>query len=232
MAGRKRSETETAGGGPEAALVAPRRAPAQQRSRERLDRILAFASELIARKGTDQVRMSEVADAAGISIGSLYQYFPDKGSVVRTLAERYHAESRRCIDAAFAAVKDARGLEEAYTSLVDQYYAHFLAEPVMRDIWSGMQADKQLMALELEESKACGTLLARAILRVHPGADAKAVAASAFLVWHLGEAAMRLAISLPRAEGDRVVEAFKRITLRELAAVASPGRRRSGGARQ
>jgi AcrR family transcriptional regulator len=194
----------------------PRRTPAQQRSRERLGRILAAARDLIARKGSDQVKMSEIAGLAGISIGSLYQYFPEKAAIVRALAERYSAESRKCIEAALSGVRDRAGLRAAYEGLLDQYYALFLAEPVMRDIWSGMQADKHLMALELAESRACGALLAAAIRRVYPDADPDETAAAAFLIWQLGEAAIRLAISLDRAEGDAVVEAFKRMTVREI----------------
>lgn len=201
---------------PPEVAVAPRRAPAQQRSRERLGRILAIASDLIAEKGSDQVRMSEVAELAGISIGSLYQYFPDKGAIVRTLAQRYNAASRTCIERALADVHDPDGLRVAFSSLVDQYYEMFLAEPVMRDIWSGTQADKQLTAIELAESRANGALLADAMARVHPDAAPERIAASAFLVWQLGEATMRLAISLTREEGDAIVDAFKRMTMREL----------------
>jgi AcrR family transcriptional regulator len=194
----------------------PRRTPAQQRSRERLDRILAVARDLIAAKGSDQVKMSEIAEHAGISIGSLYQYFPEKAAIIRALAERYSAESRKCIAAALSGVRDRASLRAAYEGLLDQYYALFLAEPVMRDIWSGMQADKQLMTLELAESRACGALLAAAIRRVHPDADPEKTAAAAFLIWQLGEAAMRLAISLSRREGNAVIAAFKRMTVREI----------------
>lgn len=196
-----------------------RRAPAQQRSRERLERILSMASGLIAAKGSDQMRMSEVADLAGISIGSLYQYFPDKSAIIRTLAERYNAESRQCIAQALAQVRSVPELRRAFAGLVDQYYGICLAEPVMRDIWSGMQADKDLMAIELAESRASGALLAAAMRRVHPNADPDKTAASAFLIWQLGEAAMRLAISLDRREGDAIVEAYKRMMLRELSDV-------------
>src|SRR5262245_27726126 len=103
-------------------VSAARRSPSQQRSRERLERILAAASDLIAHKGSDQVKMSEVAETAGISIGSLYQYFPDKRSIVRTLAERYAQESRRCIHEALGGVRDLDGLLHAYAGLVDEYY--------------------------------------------------------------------------------------------------------------
>ena len=199
-----------------AQLSLPRKTPTQARSRERLDRILAIASDLIGRHGSDQLKMSDVAAGAEISIGSLYQYFPDKASIIRSLAERYSTESRRCIQEALAGVKTLADLEAAYAGLIDQYYALFLAEPVMRDIWSGMQADKQLMALELAESRLAAGMLADAMKRAHKAIDAQRAAASAFLIWQLGEAAMRLAISVGRKEGDEMLEAFKRMTLREI----------------
>lgn len=195
---------------------APRRNPAQQRSRERLERILAAAIEVIAAKGSDQATMSEIAKLAGISIGSLYQYFPDKSAVIRALAERFNAENRRCIAEALEGVHDRASLESAYLGLLDQYYEVVLAEPAMRDIWSGMQADKQLAALELAESRAAGALLAEAMGRAVPGLDPEKIAASAFLIWQLGEATMRLALAHDRTEGRALVEAFKRMSLREV----------------
>lgn len=183
-----------------------------------MDRILAVASELIGSRGSDQLKMSEVAEQAGISIGSLYQYFPDKSSIIRCLAERYSAESRKCIEEALGSVTTRRELEAAYGGLIDQYYALFLAEPVMRDIWSGMQADKQLMALELSESRICGAMLAEAMQRAHRTADHETFLPLAFLIWQLGEAAMRLAISVGREEGDAIVAAFKRMSLQAIMA--------------
>ncbi|MGF6091141.1 TetR/AcrR family transcriptional regulator [Pseudomonas sp. 18173] len=205
------------------AAEAVRRNPTQQRSRERQERILATATQLIADKGSDQLKMSEIAELAGISIGSLYQYFPDKSSVIRTLAERYNAESRRCIAEAMEAVEDAQGLQAAYTQLLDLYYEIVMATPVMRDIWSGMQADKQLLQLELVESRVAGTLLAQAMLCVYPGIDEQQVQESAFLIWHLGEATMRLAVTCAPQEGRALVEAFKRMSLREIMEPARKG---------
>ena len=198
------------------AAEAVRRHPTQQRSRERQERILSAATQLIADKGSDQLKMSEIAERAEISIGSLYQYFPDKSAVIRTLAERYNAESRRCIEQALEAVEDAQGLQAAYSQLLDLYYEIVMATPVMRDIWSGMQADKQLLQLELEESRVAGALLAQAMLRVYPQSDELKVRQSAFLIWHLGEATMRLAVTCTPVEGRALVEAFKRMSLREV----------------
>lgn len=200
----------------EGATSLPRRNPAQKRSRERLDLILAAATDLIARSGSDQLKMTEVAERAGISIGSLYQYFPEKRSIIRSLAERYRIESRRCIEDALAGVSNIRELEDAYLGLVDQYYALFLEEPVMRDIWSGMQADKYLLDLELAESRVSGAMLANAMRRARRECDPARFEAIAFLIWQLGDATMRLAISVDREEGDIIVEAFKHMSLREI----------------
>ena len=196
-----------------------RRAPTQKRSRERVDAILANAARMIAEAGSDALRMSELAQRTGISIGSLYQYFPDKSAVVYALAERCNEESRGCIAEGLAAVATMDDLGTAFGSLIDTYYAIFLAEPVIRDIWSAVQADGALKAMEVEESRRNGVLLAGRLKALRPDADPARVDAVALLVMHLGEATMRLAVSVDRTEGDALVEAFKRMAVREITAI-------------
>jgi AcrR family transcriptional regulator len=197
--------------------VPMRRAPSQRRSRERVERMLAAATELIVEKGSDAMRMAEIAERAGVSIGSLYQYFPDRAAIIRTLAQRYNAQGRACIEAELANVRNLADLRAAFGRLIDTYYAMFLAEPVMRDIWSGTQADKGLRDIELEDSRANGAVLADALARLRPRAKARELAVSAFLVMQLGEATMRLAISVGRREGDALVAAYKEMVLRQIA---------------
>lgn len=187
-----------------------------------MQRILDAATSLIAEQGSDALRMGDVAEKAGVSIGSLYQYFPEKGAIIRALAEWYHTESRACIEEGLAEVRDLKGLGQAFGALVDTYYGIFLAEPVMRDIWSGTQADKALSAMELADSRVNAELLTRLLIRLRPGDDPEALNAAAFLVWQLGEATMRLAVSVERKEGDAIVEAYKRMAIREL--VGNPGK--------
>jgi AcrR family transcriptional regulator len=194
-----------------------RRAPTQRRSRERVERILGAAATLIAQDGSDAIRMSEVAVKAGVPIGSLYQYFPDKAAIIRTLASRFTAQGRACIEAELANVRNPSDLRSAFGRLIDTYYGMFLAEPVLRDIWSGTQADKGLRDLELEDSRMNAAVLADAMARVRPGANRAALTVPAFLIMQLGEATMRLAISVARPEGDALVECYKRMVLWEIA---------------
>jgi AcrR family transcriptional regulator len=194
-----------------------RRAPSQARSRERVEKMLAAARDLIAEKGSDALRMGEVAERAGVSIGSLYQFFPDKAAVIRTLAERYNAQGRACIADGLAGVTDIAGLRTAFAALIDSYYGIFLSEPVMRDIWSGVQADPALRDLDREDSRINGAVLAGVLVRLRPAADRAALEASAFLVMQLGEATMRLAVSVGPEEGRRLVDIYKRMALAEIA---------------
>ena len=193
-----------------------RKSPVQERSKARVERILEAAAELIVRGGSDQLKMSEVAASAGISIGSLYQYFPEKAALIRMLAERINAGSRECIRVGLKDVTDLASLQSSFAALVDTYYAIVNERPVMRDIWSGMQADRQLLNLQIAESRACGQMLADAMHKVHGRANAKRIGQAAFLIWEMGEATIRLAIAVEAAEGAALVEAYKRMALREI----------------
>jgi AcrR family transcriptional regulator len=197
-----------------------RRTPNQRRSRERVEKILTCAATLIAEGGSDAMRMSEVARLAGISIGSLYQYFPDKSAIIQTLAERYNAQGRDCIRSGLAQVRTIDELCDAFGALVDEYYEMFLAEPVMRDIWSGTQADKALRDIELANSRENGADLVEILTRLRSAVSEEELAASAFLIMHLGEATVRLAISVDRAEGERLVAVYKRMAEMELRRIA------------
>jgi AcrR family transcriptional regulator len=72
----------------------PRKRPSQERSRATVDSILEATAHLLVRHGFDHLTTNSVAEAAGVSIGSLYQYFPNKEALVAALIER-HIEERK-----------------------------------------------------------------------------------------------------------------------------------------
>jgi AcrR family transcriptional regulator len=190
------------------------RQPVQDRSRARQEHILGIAAELLTSGGSEHLRMSEVAKQAGISIGSLYQYFPDKAALMHSLAQKHFDASRACIEAAFAEAQDLPALRRAFEQLVDEYFEICAAEPVVREVWAGLQADPALREIELKESAACGALLAQALARVRPAG--KDLSSASFLAWHLGEATVRLALGVPRAEGKRLLAAYKQMVTASL----------------
>ncbi len=66
-----------------------RRMPKQARSRRRYQHILDTAAQLFAQDGIDSVTTNHIAAAASVSIGSLYQFFPNKEALLDALTERY-----------------------------------------------------------------------------------------------------------------------------------------------
>lgn len=75
----------------------PRRIPVQQRSRETVEIILDAAAQVFAERGFTGGTTNHIAVRAGVSIGSLYQYFPNKDSILVGLMERHLAEGQRHI---------------------------------------------------------------------------------------------------------------------------------------
>lgn len=69
-----------------------RRVPQQVRSRDRVERILEVAGEIVVADGVEAVTTRAVASAAGLPVASLYQYFADKEAVLLALVERDIAE--------------------------------------------------------------------------------------------------------------------------------------------
>lgn len=66
-----------------------RKAPRQQRSRVTVDAIVEAATRVLARRGWARFTTNEIAAVAGVSVGSLYQYFPDKLAVAEAIRQRH-----------------------------------------------------------------------------------------------------------------------------------------------
>lgn len=67
----------------------PRKTPVQGRSLEAVDSIVVAATRILARGGMLAMTTNAVAEAAGVSIGSLYQYFPHKRAILGAVLERH-----------------------------------------------------------------------------------------------------------------------------------------------
>lgn len=73
---------------PRAVPTATRRVPTQERSRRRVSEILDAAERLVVEHGLEALTTRDIAQAAGVPVASLYQYFGDKEEVLLALAER------------------------------------------------------------------------------------------------------------------------------------------------
>ncbi len=75
--------------------IAPRRVPQQERGERRVDGFLRAAASVITEKGYERATMCEIAQRSHSSVGSLYQFFPNKRSLAEALRNRYIKDIER-----------------------------------------------------------------------------------------------------------------------------------------
>jgi len=66
-----------------------RKEPRQARSRATVDSIVQAGARVLSDRGWAGFNTNDVAEAAGVSIGSLYQYFPDKQALIEAIRQRH-----------------------------------------------------------------------------------------------------------------------------------------------
>jgi AcrR family transcriptional regulator len=113
-----------------------RRVPQQERSRAKLRRVLEAADRLLADEGAAALTTTSVAAAAGISVGSLYAYLPDKEAIVEALALHYWAEFRERVEVV-AEAHEREPLADPVDTVFNALAAGFRARPGFRALWFG-----------------------------------------------------------------------------------------------
>ena len=141
-----------------------RRVPRQARSRERLARMLDAAEELLVAEGPGALTTTRVAAAAGVSVGSLYQYLPDKEAIVEALAGRYLAEFEGLME---ALVEEASAAPELWSDpvgrLLDAFAQRYRERPGYRALWFGREMTPGLRAADRDNKAALAAGLERVL---------------------------------------------------------------------
>lgn len=145
----------------EVAQLRLRRVPKQARAREKLARVLTAADKLLADEGPDALTTTRVASAAGVSVGTLYQYLPDREAIVDALAERYLRRLEGLMTAFIAAAATERWPDPVGV-LVDSFAQIYRNEPGFRALWFG----KHLTAVTREADRRHKRVMAEGVHRV------------------------------------------------------------------
>lgn len=111
-----------------------RRVPVQARSRKRYDAILDAAAEEFAGAGFEAATVEGIAERAGTSIGSVYQFFPHKTALFDAVAERTLERSRDAFDRLFGSVPDDAPWPALIDTAIDAFAALHANDPAFRAI--------------------------------------------------------------------------------------------------
>jgi AcrR family transcriptional regulator len=193
-----------------------RRQPRQLRARQTVDAILEAVSRLLKRGGVDAVTTNRVAEVAGVSIGSVYQYFPDKRALFVALHERHAEAMGRLVEETLVAHADAP-LEPLVRALVHALVDAHAADPrlheALREVPHKADAERGLAA-RLQGAFRLA-LAARALRRRAPAELERRLFVVSHLIDSLAHAAAlarpaRLSLTAARHEAVRAVLAYLR----------------------
>ncbi|MEI8255320.1 MAG: TetR/AcrR family transcriptional regulator [Deltaproteobacteria bacterium] len=200
---------------------AARRAPVQARSRLRMTRILDEAAVLFADVGFDATTIEAIAASAQTSVGSLYQFFPNKQAVFDALAERYKAQ----VEALFGLLATHHASGRTGTPwatevdrAVDAFAAFHRGDAGFRAVWLGGHTSRKIRDEGLAMGRAIAEHTAKLLKPFLVGFPLARRRVIATVIVETAIALMVVAAQQPSAAGgDRIVDEIKSIVKRYLA---------------
>jgi AcrR family transcriptional regulator len=198
-----------------------RRVPQQARSRERLQRVLDAADRVLAHDGAEALTTTRVAEAAGVSVGSLYQYLPDKAAIVEALAARYLVEFEGLMD---ELVEAAGAAEEPWPdpvgAMVDAFSARYRERPGYRALWFGRDLSEETRAADRAQKDALADGVKRLLVALGIGRDDARLALRARAGVLVADSLLQAAYRADPRGDRKLIDEAKRILRLYLADVA------------
>ncbi len=172
-----------------------RKSPKQERSRATYEALVEAAAQVFIRDGYGEATTEAVAERAGVSIGSLYQYFPNKEALLVTLAGRHIDEGNERLAALLIGAVD-RPLRDLLTEFVDALIALHHDRPALHRIVFDEAPFPPDLRDRMDANRAVFLGGVEALLAVHPEA-APPSRTRAFLVMSTVEAVVHESVHRP-----------------------------------
>jgi AcrR family transcriptional regulator len=129
----------------------PRKQPQQDRSRVTVEAILEATTHILTEEGYDKANTNRIADRAGISIGSLYQYFPNKESLITALIEQHSNEMAELVETKLNHLFDSP-LEIVVPELIKAVIAAHAINPKLHQVLSE-EVPRLGKSIQMEQSQ-------------------------------------------------------------------------------
>lgn len=161
-------------------VVFPRKRPLQSRAVATVAAIIEAAAHILEKDGLDGYSTNAIAERAGVSIGSLYQYFPNKDAITRALIAR---ESRSLLDA-IATVPQSEDWRATITDMIRAAADHQLRRPRLARLIDAVESRLSGPASEVDTRSDLMVLLRPVIAQsgIEPGESLDEVVADVLTI--------------------------------------------------
>ncbi|MCH5676294.1 TetR family transcriptional regulator [Streptomyces gilvus] len=201
-----------------------RRTPQQARSKARLARVLETAEHILIRDGVEALTTTRVAAAARVSVGSLYQYLPDRDAIIDALAAGYFAKLEAAMDG-FAEAAATERWADPVGLLLDAYAAIYRGEHGFRALWFGSGLTERTRAADREHKLRMADGIRRVLLALDLAADDEALARACHASVLAADALAQEAFRRDAQGDERLLEEAKVMLRGYLTAVTARYRR-------
>lgn len=201
--------TSTAGRAAAPPEIPLRRQPVQRRSARRVEQMLDACAELISEHGSDGVTTTLIAKRAGVAVGSLYQFFPDKKAVIRALTHRYLERFVGEVTEGLRQVGDAHWWD-VVDMVLDTYIRMHRELPGFADVHFGDAVDKHLLDAGRDNNSVVSAELAR-LITARTGLPPSEVTLPLDVAVEAADALLKLAFRRDPAGDPRVVGETKQL---------------------
>jgi AcrR family transcriptional regulator len=191
-----------------------RRSPVQERSHETVARVLAATTALLARGiAIESLTTAQIAAEAGLSVGGVYRFFPDKQAIVDAIAVRHMELFQERMGAAILA--DFPETPGAFLSaVIDAFVAYLVENPDFRTVAFGAPGGGRYISRPTREDVA-GSQVSDMVMEFISGAfDIAPTPELAFrlrLATEMGDRLLAFAFEQPAESRGKVVAEAKRL---------------------
>lgn len=196
----------------------PRKKPVQTRSTFTVDAIFEGCIQVLLAEGPERLTTTKVAECAGVSVGTLYQYFSDKYSLLAGVLEQHVQDISRQVDQA-CEISQGQPLETAVRHLVRAFFTAKMQRPdVSRALYS-VSAELEGNALVMRYTQQSQARIVE-LLQSIPDITLKDPITSSFLLTSMliGPTQALLTVSAPESYIDKVCEEAIAMTVAYLRA--------------
>jgi AcrR family transcriptional regulator len=202
---------------------APERRPRRRQARgeRRIAQLLDAAAEVFGEVGYEAATTNAIAARAGLSPGSLYQFFPHKEAVAESLAERYLKEFEAIQETAFAPDVASLPLDVLLDRVVDPLISFNVANPGFRALFTWPVAPPRLAGSARRLHSAVLQRVEALLASIAPEVPADRRLRCAMVTVQVVKALLPLVLSASPVEREELVEELKTVIRAYLSPLSS-----------
>ena len=187
--------------------------PVQKRAQERRNLILGVTAELLEEVGQDDLTTILVAKRAGVSVGTLYHYFPNKYAIMYALAEQWVGEMDVALQALEIEPVESYSVKRFVESSVERMLAVYTNQQGLLPLVQAMYGVPELKELDLVHDELIITSMARMFKRMDISSKANELERLGRTYLELSHALIIVAVNQNKTDAEKTLSELKFLNL-------------------